>query len=114
MQTHLQTLQRKLRNNMSQPEKRLWYFIRNEQLGIKFRRQYVIGKYILDFYSPECKLCIELDGDSHYKDEMARQKDLERDKSLISKNIKILRFTNINIKENLDGVINIIKEAIAH
>ena len=68
MQTHLKRYQRENRNNMPQPELRLWYYIRKEQLGVKFRRQYVIDNRILDFYSPQIKLGIELDGDSHFVD----------------------------------------------
>jgi very-short-patch-repair endonuclease len=81
-------------------------------LGIKFRRQHAIGDYILDFYSPECRLCIELDGNTHYADELSRCKDFLRDAFLKKNNIKVLRFLNTDIKEGLDGVMDKIKEAI--
>ncbi len=112
MQTHLKILQRKLRNNMPAPEQRLWYYIRNKQLGVRFRRQYVIEDYILDFYSPECHLCIELDGNTHFMDESSMQKDFLRDDFLRKNNIKVLRFLNTDIGESIDGVINKIKEVI--
>ena len=97
---------------MPQPELKLWYYIRNKQLGIKFRRQYVVDNRILDFYSPEIKLGIEIDGDSHFLTKQAQQKDIQSDIQLSEEGIKILRFTNIDIKESLDGVIGEIKEAI--
>ena len=56
----------KLRSNMTEPERRLWYHLRNRQFHkIKFRRQYSIWSYILDFYAPEIKIGLEIDGDSH-------------------------------------------------
>jgi len=54
-----------LRSNMTEPEKKLWQILRGEQMGVKFRRQHGIGHYIADFYCPELKLVIEVDGDSH-------------------------------------------------
>jgi very-short-patch-repair endonuclease len=57
---------RELRRNMTEPEKQLWFALRNRQFYmIKFRRQYSVGVYILDFYAPEIRLGIEIDGDSH-------------------------------------------------
>ncbi|MFA5133536.1 MAG: endonuclease domain-containing protein [Patescibacteria group bacterium] len=112
MQTHLQGLQRKLRNNMPEPEKRLWYFIRSKRFGVKFRRQYVIGNYILYFYSPECKLCIEVDGDSHYESDERKLKDFNRDAFLMKNNIKVLRFTNADIKDNFENILSKIKDNI--
>ncbi len=56
---------RELRGNMTDPEKRLWAGLRQRILGAKFRRQFGIGPYIVDFYSPINKIVIEVDGDSH-------------------------------------------------
>ena len=57
-----------LRNRMTQAEKILWYYLRGRSLkGYKFRRQYGIGQYIVDFYCPAIRLVIEIDGDSHYR-----------------------------------------------
>ena len=97
---------------MPQPELRLWYYIRKEQLGVKFRRQYVIDNRILDFYSPQIKLGIELDGDSHFVDTLGQQEEMFSDKALEENNIKILRFTNADIKESLEGVVSKIQSEI--
>jgi very-short-patch-repair endonuclease len=66
------------RKNQTNAERKLWLVLRNRQLsGAKFRRQFPIGKYILDFYSPEYKLGIEADGGQHYE-EKGRLKDKQR------------------------------------
>jgi len=62
----LETIRKKLRNNMVSTEIILWSRLKNRQLkGLKFRRQYSIGNYIVDFYCPEHRLAIELDGMTH-------------------------------------------------
>ena len=64
----LKSTRRKLRNNQTNVERLLWNHLKNKQFyGLKFYRQYSIGKYILDFYSPELELAIELDGGSMLK-----------------------------------------------
>lgn len=84
-----QKLQRQqLRANMPMPEKILWAKIRNQQLGVKFRRQHGIGRYIVDFYCPECALVIELDGDSHYQ-EGAQEYDAIRDEFMRSMELQV-------------------------
>lgn len=100
----LKTKRSYLRQNMPAPEIILWQKLRFKQLGIKFRRQHSIGYYILDFYAPSIKLGIEIDGESHFADEIARQKDKQRDLILFEKGIKVLRFLNPEIMNNLDGV----------
>ena len=60
---------RSLRNNMPPAEKIVWEKLRNRQIeGCKFRRQYSIDRFVIDFYAPELKLAIEIDGDSHFQD----------------------------------------------
>ena len=94
-----------LRHNMPEPERRLWARVRNNQLnGYKFRRQYSIGDYIADFYCPSKKLAIELDGESHYQAGI-KKKDRVRDNYFLQFNIRILRFTNLEIMKNLEGVL---------
>lgn len=96
---------RKLRNNMPQPELILWYYLKNKQLkGYKFRRQVSIGKYVVDFYCPKLKLAIELDGDSHYYPE-AKKHDYKRDEWIKRFGINFIRFTNRDIIENKDAVL---------
>jgi len=94
-----------LRCNMSKPEALVWNRLRNGQVnGLKFRRQYGVGKYILDFYCTKIRFAIEIDGNSHYLGDKIDQ-DSERAKYLSSRNIRVLRFTNLEVMENLDGVI---------
>lgn len=70
----------RLRRNLPSPEQVLWSKLKNKQLdGFKFRRQFGVDSYILDFYCPSCRLAIEIDGNSHYT-KIGRDKDLERDR----------------------------------
>lgn len=96
---------------MPSPELILWQVIRNENLGVKFRRQFSINNFILDFYSPSLKLAIEIDGDTHYENSESRREDVIRDHELAKLGIRVLRFTNRDIMENLDGVVSKIIEA---
>jgi very-short-patch-repair endonuclease len=97
----------KLRRNAPEPEQKLWYWLRGRNLkGYKFRRQYGVGNYIIDFYCPQLRLGIEIDGDSHFVDFKTRTNDENREKYLLSQSIRILRFTNIEIQENLEEVVN--------
>ncbi|MEW6456702.1 MAG: endonuclease domain-containing protein [Acidobacteriota bacterium] len=103
---------RKLRKDQTDAEKKLWAVLRNRQLdGVKFRRQFSIGKYILDFYSPEYKLGIEADGGQHYEDE-SRQQDELRTKELSKIGVQILRFSNEAILNNIEGVYEVIQKTI--
>ena len=89
---------------MPPAEVTLWQFLRNKQAnGHKFRRQYSVDKYVLDFYCPSAKLAIEVDGDSHFSD-TAIQSDKIRQKAIEEMGIRFLRFTNRDIYENLEGV----------
>ena len=101
---------RKLRNNMPKAESVLWYYLRRKQLeGYKFRRQYSVGKYVIDFYCPRFKLAIEVDGASHFWPGAAEY-DKRRQKYIESFGIKFLRFTNTDVYENIDGVLEKIYE----
>jgi len=82
----------------------LWQVLRNRQAnGHKFRRQYSVDRYILDFYCPSAKLAIEIDGDSHFT-ESAVQADRVRQKAIEELGIRFLRFTNQEVYESLDDV----------
>jgi very-short-patch-repair endonuclease len=83
----------------------LWSYLKNKQLGYKFRRQVGFGKYIVDFYCPDKKLAIELDG-GHHAENANEIYDNERTKYLDSLGIKVLRIWNNEIKENIEGVIS--------
>lgn len=79
--------------------------------GYKFRRQHSVGAYILDFYCPSESLAVELDGDSHFTDE-AIEYDRERTAYLNALNIKVLRFLNTDVYDNLNAVSERILEEI--
>ncbi len=95
-----------LRNNATEPERVLWMHLQGKQLGFKFRRQHGVDKYILDFYCPKLSLAVELDGDSHFDSAESIEKDKERDKFLRRLGIRVLRFTNLEAKENIEGVVS--------
>ncbi len=99
---------RKLRKNLTQAERKLWYYLRRKQLdGLKFRRQEPIGRYIVDFCCYDKKLIIEVDGGQHNE---FREKDVERDNCLANKDFNVLRFWNNDVLKNINGVLQVIKE----
>ena len=102
---------RRLRREMTDAERRIWSKLRNNQIGIKFRRQVPLGKYILDFYSARVKLCVELDGSQHYS-ENGKVKDEKRDNTLNKAGIEVLRFSDYDALTNTDGVIQAIYERV--
>lgn len=102
---------RELKKNMTEAEKLLWEYIRRDALGVRFRRQYGIGNYIADFYCPKLKLVIELDGSQHYTKE-GMEYDKIRENYMSSLGIKTIRFSNIDVMGNIEGVLEIIKENI--
>ncbi|MEK9629626.1 MAG: endonuclease domain-containing protein [Nitrospinota bacterium] len=94
-----------LRKQMPPAEVALWQVLRNKQVqGYVFRRQYSVKNYILDFYCPKAKLAIEVDGDSHFTD-TATHADKARQEFIEKLGIKFLRFTNDEVYENIDGVL---------
>ena len=80
-------------------------------VGTKFRRQFPVGKYILDFYSPEHGLGIEADG-GQYCENGVKQKDEVRREELFRLGIRILRFSDREILNNIEGVCEIIQKSI--
>ncbi len=96
---------RALRKESTSPEIKLWSILRNRQMnGLKFRRQHPVEKYIADFYCDELRLIIELDGESHFTTE-GKVSDAVRSKFLQEKGYKIIRFSNEEIGESLEAVI---------
>nr|WP_050568412.1 endonuclease domain-containing protein [Vibrio jasicida] len=89
---------------MPKPEEVLWQKIRRKQLGVKFRRQHGIGRYIVDFYCAELSLVIEIDGDSHFSTE-GKEKDTKRDAFIETLGIKVLRFTNEEVMKQTESVL---------
>jgi len=112
MDTKFKNFQRELRKNMPLPEVILWQAIRGKQLGVKFRRQFTLGNRIIDFYSPSLKIGIEIDGETHFVSPEKRNKEVQSDKDLKSRGIKILRFINPEIRENLEGVLETIRDEV--
>ncbi|GEM_PF-74297 len=108
----LKTIRKDLRNNLTFPEQILWSVIKGKQLGVKFRRQQSIGNYVVDFYCPEKRLVIELDGDSHFEDKDSQIKDQRRDAELKDMGIQVLRFTNKDVHESLEGVVDQVETCI--
>jgi very-short-patch-repair endonuclease len=94
-----------LRKESTPAEQKLWSRIRNDQLGVTFRRQHAIGKYIPDFCSPQAKLIIELDGSQHLEQ---AEYDRERTAYLQSKGYKVLRFWNHSVMNDIESVIRAI------
>jgi very-short-patch-repair endonuclease len=111
-QTSEKEKRRSLRKNMPHAETILWSKLRGKNLhGCKFRRQYSIGPYIVDFFSPQLKLAVEIDGESHFIDG-ALQRDQTRQVFIESTGVTVLRFTNCDIYDRLEGVIEKILEKI--
>jgi very-short-patch-repair endonuclease len=102
---------RALRRRMTDAEKKFWSLVRNNKLGIKFKRQVPAGPYFLDFFAHKGKVGVELDGSQHYTIE-GKEYDKERDKYLSEHGILILRFTNKEFLTNQDGVLNYVYEKI--
>jgi very-short-patch-repair endonuclease len=103
---------RKLRRSQTDAEKLLWSILRRRQLlGLKFRRRQLVGAYILDFYCHDHKLCIELDGGQHYTSK-GQQNDEARAAFLHTRGIHILRFSNLEVLQNLEGVLLTIAQKI--
>ena len=98
-----------MRRNPTPAEKRLWSALRRNQLdGFHFRRQQIIGGFIVDFYCHAAGLVVELDGPVH---EQQPEYDAERDRILAAHELQVLRFRNEEIMQNLEGVLNHIRAA---
>ena len=94
-----------LRNNATAPETILWLRLKGKQIeGLKFRRQYGVGPYVLDFYCPELRLGIELDGEVHNTYE-AEEYDKRRTRFLNDNRITVLRYKNEVVYQNLEAIV---------
>ncbi len=103
---------RLLRHDMTPSERMLWKHISYKQLdGWRFRRQHGFGPYVLDFYCPVLKLCIEVDGEIHQRTDVF-EKDKERTSFLGSNGIKVIRFTNDEIENDISDVLERIRRFI--
>ena len=111
-ETIVRTRAQQLRKHATKEENHLWYdFLRTHP--IQFLRQKPFGPYVVDFYCHKAKLAIELDGSQHYEKEGMR-KDAERTEYLWNReNVRILRFTNLDVNQNFEGVCTAIDLALA-
>ena len=90
----------------------MWPKLRGKRLlGYKFRRQYSVGPYVVDFYCPALKLAVEIDGDSHYEERWVGY-EKERERYLQSFGINFLRYTNLDVYKNIEGVLENIAQAV--
>jgi very-short-patch-repair endonuclease len=107
----MQARARELRREMTPAERILWQRLRNGQIdGAQFRRQHAIGTYIVDFFCAKSKLVIEVDGDVH-ADQV--EYDAQRTSWLNEqKHYRILRFTNHEVRHNIEGVLERIRVAL--
>ncbi|XOB98389.1 restriction endonuclease subunit S [Deinococcota bacterium DY0809b] len=110
---HLLSFARQLRKNQTNAEALLWGLLRGRRfLGVKFRRQHPVPPYILDFYSHETKLAIEVDGSQHNLPEQ-RRRDEKRTAYLAEKGIRVLRFWSDQVLRETEAVLERIYEAVA-
>ena len=98
-----------LRKESTPAERKLWAYLRGDKLGVNFRRQHAVGKYIPDFCAVQEKLIIELDGSQHLDQQ---EYDAERTKYLEEQGYKVIRFWNNQIMNDMNGVILAITFAI--
>ena len=100
-----------LRQNMTLREIALWREIKGKKLGVRFSRQIPIDQYIVDFYCKNLQLAIEVDGSIHFKDEQ-QNKDIFRQNRLKSLGVVLVRFNDLDVKNNLSLVLEELKNTI--
>ena len=106
----LEPNRKELRNTLTPAEAFLWTQLKNRQLcGKKFRRQHSVGPYILDFYCPEVRLAVELDGAPHFN-AIGQERDGIKDRYLEEQGIVVLRFENRDVFEDLEYVLGVIRK----
>jgi very-short-patch-repair endonuclease len=112
-QSYVKAKRKDLRLNMTASEQRLWRYLRGKRMaGHKFRRQFSVDQFIVDFYSPELKLAIEIDGDSHAGEKEGKYDKL-REKHFSRLGVNFLRFTNQEVMKNLESVLMAIASGVA-
>jgi cyclase len=96
---------KKLRENMTGAERKLFERLSKNELGVRFRAQHPLSLYVVDFYCHRAKLVIEIDGDIHFHEE-AQKEDDKRKKAIEDFGLKDTRFTNEEVYKNMEGVIS--------
>ena len=106
------TRRRELRSHLTRAEALLWSNLKSSNLdGKKFTRQHGIGPYIVDFYCPECRVIVELDGAGHY-DVLAQESDELRTNFLQNLGTRVIRFENKEVIENVEMVLETIRAVL--
>jgi len=103
------TLARRLRRDMTEAEKRLWWELRQIGLPNRFRRQHPIGRHVVDFACPAAKLAVELDGGQHA---ISRGADEARTREIAYRGYRVIRFWNNDVVQNLPGVLLMIRREL--
>lgn len=94
---------------MTDAEKRLWSVVRRDRLGVRFRRQHPIGRWIVDFYAAPIRLAVEIDGGGHSERGSA---DASRTAALNALGVSVLRFWNNEVLCNLHGVVEALSKTV--
>ncbi|HST61416.1 MAG TPA: endonuclease domain-containing protein [Longimicrobium sp.] len=98
-----------LRKAQTPAEQMLWRVLRDRSVnGLKFRRQHPLDGFVLDFFCPDAKLCVELDGDIH---DAQQERDAERTAQLEARGMRVLRFRNEEVEDNMPAVLRRIAKA---
>lgn len=100
-----------LRKNSTLEEEKLWFQLRNSNLGVKFKRQNSIGGYIVDFCCQKHKLIVEVDGEIH-NTKKAKEYDAVRDKFFTDLGYVVLRFSNNEVNADIEKVVKIIRSCV--
>ena len=110
MNKNLLPFSRELRKNMTKEERHLWYdFLRD--YPVRFRRQQIIGNYIVDFYCHSAELVVELDGSQHCEPE-ALEQDRIREDYLCAQGLYVFRISNLDVTRNFEGVCTAVDELV--
>lgn len=111
--TEMKDRRRELRSNITPCEKLMWIFLRSRNTkGQKFRRQYSVDSYVIDFYCPSLKLAIEIDGEIHEKEDQKKY-DAERQKHIEQFGIRFLRIKNEEVINDMDKVMKNVEDTIS-
>lgn len=101
---------RRLRRDATVPERLLWSRLSRRALGVAFRRQAPVGRYVVDFLAPDARLVIEVDGRSH---DGRGDADRARQAALEAAGLRVLRVQNDDVLRDLDGTVRLIAETLA-
>ena len=108
----VRTRAKELRKEQTPAERMLWRVLRDHSVnGLKFRRQHPLDGFVLDFFCPEVRLCVELDGGIH---DSQQERDAERTAQLEARGLRVIRFRNEEVEDDMPSVLRRIAKAAAH